>query len=69
MKRLLPHPYETDCEDYELAWKKNNNTGPVSREMCELECAEKTFPSFSYFEGDIRVRPVWREECKHILGK
>ncbi|KAG8173256.1 hypothetical protein JTE90_026659, partial [Oedothorax gibbosus] len=32
MKRLLSHPYETDCRDYELSWKKNNNTGPVSRE-------------------------------------
>ncbi|KAG8175027.1 hypothetical protein JTE90_009163 [Oedothorax gibbosus] len=32
MKRLLEHPYESDCRDYELSWKKNNNTGPVSRE-------------------------------------
>ncbi|KAG8175043.1 hypothetical protein JTE90_026022 [Oedothorax gibbosus] len=52
MKGLLPHPFESDCRDYELSWKRNNNTGPVSREMCEFECAEE---DSSYFEKEYAV--------------
>ncbi|KAG8172783.1 hypothetical protein JTE90_015945 [Oedothorax gibbosus] len=64
MKRLLPHPYETDCRDYELSWKENNKTGPVSREVCEQECTKKYSP---YFEKAFAVRSRERERCKKLL--
>ncbi|KAG8176365.1 hypothetical protein JTE90_020763 [Oedothorax gibbosus] len=37
MQKLLPPPYETNCENYEDLWRKNH-TAPVSREMCEHMC-------------------------------
>ncbi|KAG8189774.1 hypothetical protein JTE90_017690 [Oedothorax gibbosus] len=64
MKRLLPHPYKTDCKDYELSWKNNNNTGPVSREMCELLCVRV---DFKYFERNRAGRSSPRKECKMLL--
>lgn len=30
---LLKDPYETDCENYEEIWKKNNHTGPRIQEV------------------------------------
>ncbi|KAG8175092.1 hypothetical protein JTE90_019087 [Oedothorax gibbosus] len=64
MKRLLPHPYESDCRDYELSWKKNNNTGPVSREMCEFECAKI---DSSYFESEYAKWSNKREQCNQLM--
>ncbi|KAG8182455.1 hypothetical protein JTE90_012469 [Oedothorax gibbosus] len=65
MKRLLPHPYETDCRDYELSWKKNNNTGPVSREMCESLCVNL---NQSYFERNFIAAISMFDFCKPIMN-
>ncbi|XP_055947024.1 uncharacterized protein LOC129980668 [Argiope bruennichi] len=55
---LLPHPYATNCTDYDALWKKNNKTGPRSQEMCREFCeqahsvqclgCEKYLTMFSY---------------------
>ncbi|GIY72441.1 hypothetical protein CEXT_689551 [Caerostris extrusa] len=29
-EHLLPHPYQTNCTDYDALWLKNNRTGPRS---------------------------------------
>ncbi|GFR02719.1 uncharacterized protein TNCT_701011, partial [Trichonephila clavata] len=35
---LLPHPYQTNCTDYEAMWKRNNKTGPRSQQTCRDIC-------------------------------
>ncbi|GIY54177.1 hypothetical protein CEXT_466961 [Caerostris extrusa] len=37
-EHLLPHPYKTNCTDYESLWKSNNRTGPRSQQMCKENC-------------------------------
>ncbi|GBO05094.1 hypothetical protein AVEN_249602-1 [Araneus ventricosus] len=37
-EHLQPHPYETNCTDYDALWRKNNKTGPRSQEMCKALC-------------------------------
>ncbi|GFS92632.1 uncharacterized protein NPIL_454891 [Nephila pilipes] len=32
-EHLLPHPFHTNCTDYEAIWRKNNKTGPRSQEV------------------------------------
>ncbi|GBM58001.1 hypothetical protein AVEN_162179-1 [Araneus ventricosus] len=37
-EHLQPHPYKTNCTNYEAEWTKNNRTGPRSQEMCKELC-------------------------------
>ncbi|GFQ65840.1 uncharacterized protein TNCT_425621, partial [Trichonephila clavata] len=37
-ERFLPHPYQTNCTDYEAVWRRNNKTGPRSQKMCRDIC-------------------------------
>ncbi|GIY62397.1 uncharacterized protein CDAR_50341 [Caerostris darwini] len=37
-EHLLPHPYKTDCIDYESLWKSNNKKGSRSEQMCKENC-------------------------------
>ncbi|GIY54180.1 uncharacterized protein CEXT_466981, partial [Caerostris extrusa] len=37
-EHLLPHPYKTNCTDYESLWKSNNRTGPRSQQVCKENC-------------------------------
>ncbi|XP_055944617.1 uncharacterized protein LOC129975579 [Argiope bruennichi] len=37
-EHLLASPYGTNCTDYDELWRKNNMTGPRSREMCRDMC-------------------------------
>ncbi|KAF8778719.1 hypothetical protein HNY73_015415 [Argiope bruennichi] len=39
-EKLLPHPFPTNCTDYEALWEKNNRTGPRSKEMCQELCVK-----------------------------
>ncbi|GFT43023.1 uncharacterized protein NPIL_314951 [Nephila pilipes] len=39
-EHLLPHPFPTDCTDYDELWRKNNKTGPRSQEVCENKCLD-----------------------------
>ncbi|GFW85582.1 amiloride-sensitive cation channel 5 [Trichonephila clavipes] len=38
-EKLLPSPYETQCQDYKTAWKLRGGKGPLNQEMCVAECA------------------------------
>ncbi|GFT57467.1 uncharacterized protein NPIL_170271 [Nephila pilipes] len=38
-EHLLPHPYPTNCTDYDELWRKNNKTGPRSQEACQEKCS------------------------------
>ncbi|GFY18800.1 uncharacterized protein TNCV_2400181 [Trichonephila clavipes] len=44
---LLPHPYQTNCTDYEAMWKKNNKTGPRSQQKCRDMCT-KNYSKFCF---------------------
>ncbi|GBM87500.1 hypothetical protein AVEN_97367-1 [Araneus ventricosus] len=35
-EQLLPHPYQTDCIDYDALWRENNKTGPRSQEVIAI---------------------------------
>lgn len=35
-KNLLPHPYKSNCTDYDKAWKKNGGEGPVTEKVSVL---------------------------------
>ncbi|KAF8778857.1 hypothetical protein HNY73_015542 [Argiope bruennichi] len=35
-EHLLPHPYITDCTDYDEFWRENNKTGPRSQEVITI---------------------------------
>ncbi|GBM96718.1 hypothetical protein AVEN_79647-1 [Araneus ventricosus] len=37
-EHLQPHPYRTNCTNYDEEWAKNNRTGPRSQEMCKELC-------------------------------
>ncbi|GFT43415.1 uncharacterized protein NPIL_406001 [Nephila pilipes] len=39
-EHLLPHPFPTNCTDYDELWRKNNKTGPRSKEACLKKCSE-----------------------------
>ncbi|GFT43405.1 uncharacterized protein NPIL_405941, partial [Nephila pilipes] len=39
-EHLLPHPFPTNCTDYDEMWRKNNKTGPRSQEACQKKCLE-----------------------------
>ncbi|GFT75332.1 uncharacterized protein NPIL_16491 [Nephila pilipes] len=39
-EHLLPHPFPTNCTDYDDLWRKNNKTGPRSQEVCQKKCSD-----------------------------
>ncbi|GIY88907.1 uncharacterized protein CDAR_108201 [Caerostris darwini] len=49
-EHLLPHPYQTNCTDYEALWLKNNKTGPRSKEMCIELCGIAASKNYSTCE-------------------
>ncbi|GFT75330.1 uncharacterized protein NPIL_16481 [Nephila pilipes] len=39
-EHLLPHPFPTNCTDYDELWRKNNKTGPRSQDVCRNNCLD-----------------------------
>ncbi|KAG8176366.1 hypothetical protein JTE90_020764 [Oedothorax gibbosus] len=64
MQKLLPPPYETNCENYEDLWRKDH-TAPVSREMCEHLCLNRW--NEKYFEHSGRHEWFIEDECVKLL--
>ncbi|GFR24095.1 uncharacterized protein TNCT_727571 [Trichonephila clavata] len=72
-EHLLPHPYQTNCTDYEAMWKKNNRTGPRSQQMCREMCqknysnlcygCEKTLTMFENIEK--MCSPLKKQHCQY----
>ncbi|GBN88771.1 hypothetical protein AVEN_74896-1, partial [Araneus ventricosus] len=48
-EHLLPHPYQTDCIDYNAEWRRRNKTGPRSQEVCQDLCEWSFFGSDNTF--------------------
>ncbi|GFU11896.1 uncharacterized protein NPIL_146841 [Nephila pilipes] len=40
VEHLLPHPFPTNCTNYNEMWRKNNKTGPRSQEVCQNKCLD-----------------------------
>nr|XP_015906445.1 uncharacterized protein LOC107438629 [Parasteatoda tepidariorum] len=38
IKKLLPHPYDTNCIDYLQQWKSRGSFGPTNKKECIQEC-------------------------------
>ncbi|GFY46325.1 uncharacterized protein TNIN_316971 [Trichonephila inaurata madagascariensis] len=52
---LLPHPYPTDCTDYNDLWRENNKTGPRSQETCKKKCY------VTFEEQCWKCTPLWKK--------
>ncbi|GBL94473.1 hypothetical protein AVEN_235582-1 [Araneus ventricosus] len=65
-EHLLPHPYATNCADYDDLWKKNNKTGPRSQEMCREFC-RKTYNAQCYGCGYYQTMHSykWQNLCPY----
>ncbi|KAF8796518.1 hypothetical protein HNY73_000883 [Argiope bruennichi] len=61
---LLPHPYATNCTDYDALWKKNNKTGPRSQEMCREFCEQTHRTPHCYDEEFKKSLELCKENCK-----
>ncbi|GIY62122.1 uncharacterized protein CEXT_556041 [Caerostris extrusa] len=66
-EHLLPHPYATNCTDYDALWRENGKTGPRSQEMCIYMCLKKYNKRCTSCEEGTNdaSRTTW---CVGILG-
>ncbi|GIY14282.1 uncharacterized protein CDAR_503451 [Caerostris darwini] len=64
-EHLLPHPYATNCTDYDALWRRNNKTGPRSQEMCIYMCLKKYNKRCTGCEGERMMHQEPHELCRN----
>ncbi|GIY55206.1 uncharacterized protein CDAR_172981 [Caerostris darwini] len=64
-EHLLPHPYATNCTDYDALWRKNDKTGPRSQQMCIYMCLRKYNKQCSGCEGQEMMHEDKHRLCKN----
>ncbi|GIY30674.1 uncharacterized protein CDAR_210071 [Caerostris darwini] len=64
-EHLLPHPYATNCTDYDALWKQNDKRGPRSQQMCIYTCLRQYNKRCSGCEGQEMMHEDKRRLCKN----
>ncbi|XP_055949093.1 acid-sensing ion channel 5-like isoform X2 [Argiope bruennichi] len=73
-EKLLPSPYETQCQDYKSQWRMRGGKGPLNQEMCVAECAYNksieqcncVVPGIIYHHDDRICDNDKLDECFHF---
>ncbi|GBL93589.1 hypothetical protein AVEN_25597-1 [Araneus ventricosus] len=63
-EHLLPHPYQTDCIDYDALWRRNNKTGPRSQEVCKQWCFWNNSTKCDEFHYRAKMIPYTENMCE-----
>ncbi|GFT11445.1 uncharacterized protein NPIL_291291 [Nephila pilipes] len=65
-EHFLEYPFYTNCTDYYGLWKKNNKTGPRSKEMCEELCWWKLYKADLNCDKGFKMIQNLKNVCEHI---